>query len=114
MTQEPKPLASKTTAYGELPALHLASLLALHLCDILDKAFLRGEPHSVAVELAKHGDDLATVNAQDALVLPDFSHAVKYSRVELLIAMGLCLKTDSHVLNRARYDTVGNTGQSTR
>lgn len=63
MAQEPKKLPSKTAAHGKLPALNLASLLALHPYDVLDEALVRGEPDSVAVEFAKNGDGLAAVGA---------------------------------------------------
>lgn len=109
---QPEGLAGQTTVEGD----HVrGDLLAVHLVagGVGVHHVLEGqEPHAVGLGLADDGDGLAAVEAaHDAAVGAQLADAVEGPAVEAGGAVGLRLQTDADVLNGARDDAVGETGE---
>lgn len=114
VARQPQSLTSQTTVGGHLDSRDILALnivaLGIHVHHVLESH----EPGTVGHRLTQNCDRLAAVQtAQGTSLSGKLLHAVNGTRVQATSAVGLGLKTDTDVLDRAREHGVGYTGERT-
>jgi hypothetical protein len=109
---EPESLAGETTIEGDLVAGDLLAVDVVASGVGVHEVLEGGEPGTVGKGLTPDGDGLATVEtAQGAVVGRNLADAVERAVVEAAGAVGLALQADTDMLDGAREDRVGDTGE---
>lgn len=113
VTAQPQRLACQTTIASNLHAGDFIPLDIVALRILVHKVFEGQEPHAVRLDLTEVVHRLAAEEtAEHALVGGKLANAIQRTAVEATSPMGLGLKTDTDVLDRAREDGVGDTGET--